>query len=85
MKATDLTLLAWKNGGKYPAARVEPMLGGSDKAPVHGTKQMPVWGPAFRDTRGGGKTAVGRVTALSAWLESMQARRPRPRKEDPVE
>ena len=47
MKPTDLTLLAKKNQGKFPVFQVERILGGDLELPVHGSRTMPVWGPAF--------------------------------------
>ncbi|HVJ09382.1 MAG TPA: cytochrome c [Acidisarcina sp.] len=43
-RPTDLTRLAKKNGGKYPAERVANVL----RSGSHGSQDMPVWGPVFR-------------------------------------
>jgi mono/diheme cytochrome c family protein len=40
---TNLTTLAKTHGGKYPAAEVAAVL----KSGVHGSQDMPVWGPVF--------------------------------------
>ncbi len=44
---TDLTQLAAKNGGTYPASHVAEVIKGDMMMPAHGSKQMPVWGPVF--------------------------------------
>ncbi len=41
---TDLTTLARKNGGKYPADHVADVL----RSGAHGSQDMPTWGPVFR-------------------------------------
>lgn len=44
----DLTTLAQRNGGKYPAAHVDAVIRFGAEAPVaHGTLTMPTWGPMF--------------------------------------
>jgi len=72
MKPADLTELERKNNGKFPAYRVEKMLGGTDDLPVHGSKQMPVWGPAFSKTGGDGDNAAARVKNLVEYLRTIQ-------------
>lgn len=46
---TDLTMLAHKNNGTYPAANVYEIIVSSGTAliPAHGSADMPVWGPLF--------------------------------------
>jgi len=46
-KAADLTLLAKKNGGKFPFEHVAQLVVGEGMVSAHGNKEMPVWGPAF--------------------------------------
>ena len=43
----DLTLLASKNGGVLPMARLYEVIEGSGVA-SHGTREMPVWGLEYR-------------------------------------
>ena len=40
---TDLTVLAKKEGGKYPAAHVAAVIRGQADLASHGSKDMPVW------------------------------------------
>jgi len=44
---TNLTTLALKNGGTFPAAHVATEIQGGAVTPAHGSKEMPVWGPIF--------------------------------------
>uniref|UniRef100_UPI0035BF3AF1 c-type cytochrome n=1 Tax=Inhella gelatinilytica TaxID=2795030 RepID=UPI0035BF3AF1 len=45
--ATDLTLLAKRNGGVLPIARMYEVIEGGAIA-AHGTRDMPVWGRELR-------------------------------------
>jgi len=70
---TDLTVLAVKNGGKYPALRISAILRGEEVLAAHGTKDMPIWGNLFWSVSGGHSGEVQqRVTNLNKYLESMQ-------------
>ena len=72
MRPTDLTQLAARNGGRFPAHKLELLLGGSDNLPVHGSRTMPIWGPGFKGmNRDDGQAAV-RIRELVRYLESIQ-------------
>jgi mono/diheme cytochrome c family protein len=72
---TDLTLLAQKNGGKFPSAHVTSVLRGQASPAAHGSADMPVWGPLFWQMGGGHETEVTlRISNLSKYLESLQAK-----------
>jgi mono/diheme cytochrome c family protein len=43
----DLTVLARKNGGVFPMARLYDVIEGAD-VPAHGGREMPVWGRDYR-------------------------------------
>lgn len=43
----DLTLLAQKNGGVLPVARLYEIIDGS-AIPGHGSREMPVWGREYK-------------------------------------
>lgn len=47
-KATDLTTLAKKNGGVFPAQRVYEIIDGRKEVATHGPRAMPVWGKDYR-------------------------------------
>jgi mono/diheme cytochrome c family protein len=72
---TDLTTLAAKSGGKYPAERVSSAIRGDVAVPAHGTKDMPVWGNLFWHMSQGHQGEVQlRVANLNKYIESMQAK-----------
>ncbi len=70
---TDLTLLAVKNGGKFPDSHIAEIIKGDNLTAAHGNKEMPVWGPVFR-TLGRHDTAQEqmRIHNLTTYLESIQ-------------
>jgi len=74
MRPADLTQLAARNGKKFPAFRVEQMLGGSDELRAHGSRQMPVWGPIFRQLSRDEGLAALRVRNLVGYLAKIQAK-----------
>lgn len=43
----DLTMLARRNGGTFPADRVASYVDGRSLPPAHGSRTMPIWGTAF--------------------------------------
>ncbi len=43
----DLTKLASRNGGEFPAMRVYQDIAGDRLLAAHGSQEMPVWGPVF--------------------------------------
>jgi len=72
---TDLTLLAQKDGGKYPAAHVAAVIKGQAMTPSHGSQDMPVWGPLFSSISQGHESQVQqRITNLVAYIETLQAK-----------
>jgi mono/diheme cytochrome c family protein len=71
--ATDLTTLAQKSGGKYPALKVSAVLRGEQQLAAHGTKEMPIWGNLFWSISGGHESEVQqRITNLNKYIESLQ-------------
>jgi mono/diheme cytochrome c family protein len=77
MKTTpaDLTALAQKNGGKYPASHVAAVIKGQATTASHGSQDMPVWGPLFSSISQGQEGQVQqRITNLVTYVDSLQAR-----------
>ena len=73
--ATNLTMLAVKNGGTYPAAHIAAVIQGDALTAAHGSKDMPVWGPIFRTMTGHSQSQVQlRIRNLTNYLESIQAK-----------
>jgi mono/diheme cytochrome c family protein len=67
----DLTVLAKNNHGKFPDLRVQYILESGTDLAAHGSKDMPVWGPIFRNM---GPDYVGRLRKvnLTDYLKSIQ-------------
>ena len=71
----DLTTLAKRNDGKYPALKVASVIRGEADMPAHGSKDMPVWGNLFWQMSGGHDAEVQqRIANLNTYLESLQAK-----------
>jgi mono/diheme cytochrome c family protein len=71
----DLTVLAQKNGGKYPSAHVAAVIRGQAALSSHGTADMPVWGPLFSSISGGHESTVQqRISNLSQYISTLQAK-----------
>ena len=71
----DLTLLAQKSGGKYPAAHLASVIRGQATLASHGSQDMPVWGPLFSSISQGHESQVQQRTAnLVSYLETLQAK-----------
>ncbi len=74
----DLTLLAKKNGGKYPTAHVVSVLEFGTSTHAHGSKDMPVWGPLFKTLHPGAPMSsaksMQRISNLNNYIESLQAK-----------
>jgi len=69
----NLTELAQKNNGKYPALHVSSVIRGEADLPAHGNKHMPVWGPLFRRISQGNEGEVQqRIANLNQYIESVQ-------------
>lgn len=72
---TDLTALAQKGAGKYPAAHVAAVIRGQAGTASHGSQDMPVWGPLFSSIDQGHEAQVQqRVTNLVDYIETVQAK-----------
>jgi mono/diheme cytochrome c family protein len=76
VRPADLTLLARRNGEKFPKSRVERIVDGRQPVEGHGGPGMPIWGDAFRDISDNyaEASAKERIAAVVAYLESIQVR-----------
>jgi mono/diheme cytochrome c family protein len=71
----DLTHLAARNGGKFPAGRVQKIIASKESVPAgHGTREMPVWGPIFSQIAWDQDLGQIRVYNLAQYLEKMQVK-----------
>jgi mono/diheme cytochrome c family protein len=66
----DLHKIA-KVNGKFPMLHVKHIITGEVDTPAHGSKEMPVWGRYFRETKGNSMAEVN-IYALTRYLEAMQ-------------
>lgn len=73
---TDLTLLAKKNGGKYPAETIASFIRGDTAMPAHGSVDMPVWGTLFRSGMGHRPESEVqlRIVNLTNYIQTLQAK-----------
>jgi mono/diheme cytochrome c family protein len=72
----DLTLIARKNGGTYPADRVHRIVDGRKPLKGHGGPDMPIWGDAFKnpDTGYDDASVKAKVQSVVDYLKTLQAR-----------
>jgi mono/diheme cytochrome c family protein len=70
----DLTLLSKNNGGKFPAMKVTSTLRGTSDLAAHGSKEMPVWGPLFRSMSQQEGEVQQRISNLTQYVETLQAK-----------
>lgn len=71
----DLTTLTKRGKGKFPAADLEKMILGEAKSRlVHGTREMPVWGPVFHRVENDQDFALVRVRRLVEFIRTKQAK-----------
>lgn len=72
----DLTTLAERNKGAFPAAMVEDVIrsGTQSSKPVHGSSEMPVWGPIFKGLDRRNDVDEARIENLVKYIESIQAK-----------
>lgn len=73
----DLTVLAQKNGGVFPADRVSSVIDGRAEFASHGSREMPIWGSRYAvnvgEHRLDAKAFVrGRVLLLVDYLNRIQ-------------
>ena len=72
----DLRKIAARRGGVFPHAAIEATIDGRDPIAAHGSRDMPIWGAAFREEAELDQlteTRVrGRVVLLVHYLESIQ-------------
>ena len=75
-KPADLTQIAKRNGGVFPADDVRATIDGRRDVALHGPRDMPVWGERYEYNLGGGSDPVGaaarRIGALVDYLATLQ-------------
>jgi len=73
-KPANLTKIAERNKGEFPADAVFAAIAGGQPVKGHGTSEMPVWGTAFREIHGSQSDdeVKQRITEVVAYLRSIQ-------------
>jgi mono/diheme cytochrome c family protein len=72
-RPADLTIIAKRNGGRFPADRVERFVTGDREPTVaHGSAEMPVWGPIFQALDPQETLNRIRIANVVAYIESIQ-------------
>ncbi|HEY7493929.1 MAG TPA: cytochrome c [Candidatus Tectomicrobia bacterium] len=72
----DLTRIAQRRGGHFPAAEIAATIDGRAEVRAHGSRSMPVWGERLSEHVGGGslgeEVAHGNVLVLINYLQTIQ-------------
>jgi mono/diheme cytochrome c family protein len=69
----DLTILARRAGGRYPDGQVFQIIKWGGAIASHGSREMPVWGVAFRPlSHENQKQVTARIEALTRYIGSLQ-------------
>jgi mono/diheme cytochrome c family protein len=67
----DLTMLQKRSENKFPEDQIRAMLLGQRALPSHGTADMPIWGPIFRDLEDKQVTTM-RIGNLLKYIRAFQ-------------
>jgi mono/diheme cytochrome c family protein len=68
----DLTTIAQRHHGLFPAERVSNIIAGDDIFAAHGSRDMPIWGPIFHQVENDRDYGNIRIKNLTDYLRSMQ-------------
>lgn len=69
----DLTTFAKRRGGRFPEAEITAFIVGR-RPSAHGSSDMPVWGPLFRELNPFDSRIDVRLSRLVDYLKSIQVR-----------
>jgi mono/diheme cytochrome c family protein len=71
----DLTRVTARTAdGKFPAVRISRFIEGDETILAHGTRDMPIWGDVFKSMAGGQNATLLRVSNLTDYVKSIQAK-----------
>jgi mono/diheme cytochrome c family protein len=70
----DLTQIAKRNGGEFPAEKLAQIVDGRKPLKGHGGAEMPVWGDAFRNSETGydEESVKARIRSVVDYLKTIQ-------------
>ncbi len=69
----NLTLIARRNGGKFPYQQVKDVIEGKRQSPLaYGYRQMPIYGPIFHQIEADQDWGEVRLDAIIKQVESIQ-------------
>jgi mono/diheme cytochrome c family protein len=75
-RPADLTRIAARRGGSFPAGEIARTIDGRFAIAAHGSREMPVWGERFGETIPdsgvGEEIARGKIAVLVEYLRSIQ-------------
>ena len=75
-RPADLTGIASRRGGKFPAGDIASIIDGRFELPAHGSREMPIWGrrlgEAIAEGTEGDEVARGRIDLLVEYLQTIQ-------------
>jgi mono/diheme cytochrome c family protein len=84
LKVPDLTTIAQRNGGVFPADRLVMIIDGREAVPGHGVPQMPIWGNVYNEKAAEYYKGFGynpeqfvrvRILSLVDYIYTLQVRR----------
>lgn len=71
--APNLTLIAKRNGGRFPYQQIKEVIEGKQESSLaRGFRQMPIYGPIFHDIEADQDWGEVRLDAITRQVESMQ-------------
>lgn len=72
----DLTQIARRNGGVFPADSVFKAIDGRQPGPAHGPTDMPAWGEVLAKASGsvGAENTAARIEVLVKYIQGLQAK-----------
>lgn len=68
----DLTRISQRNGGTFPRERVKNYISGEAYLVSHGSREMPIWGPIFRQADQDYELGEIRLHNVTVYVESLQ-------------
>lgn len=71
----DLTTIMARHNGVFPRGEIRALIAnGSPDVPAHGSRTMPIWGPAFRALDSSDRAADLRLANIVEYISSIQRR-----------